>query len=201
MGLVNLKPLFRPQNAIAVVGVSTTNWMNPGTVVWRKNYFMPGTKHNVYGVNPKGGIIDGQPLFETLEDIPERLDLVVGAVRADLTPDIVEQAGKLGVPAMIIVSGGFSEVGGDGVFLQEEMARLAFQYDIALVGPNCVGIAAPPYVDTFFIPSERYMPALWREYCAGKRIGGHLGRPVFHQVRPAGHRYCFASFHRQQGGH
>ena len=154
---MNLKPLFQPRNAIAVVGVSTSNWMNPGTVVWRKNYFMPGVKHSVYGVNPKGGIIDGVPLFESIEDIPEKLDLVVGAVRAEQTPELVEQAGKMAVPAMIIVSGGFAEVGGEGVLLQDELIRLAFKYDIALIGPNCVGISAPPFVDTFFIPSERYI--------------------------------------------
>jgi acetyltransferase len=154
--------------------------MNPGTVVWRKNYFMPGVKHNVYGVNPKGGIIDGQPLFQSIEDIPEKLDVVVGAVRAEQTPELVEQAGKMGVPAMIIVSGGFAEVGGDGVHLQDEITRLAFKYDIALIGPNCVGITAPPYLDTFFIPSERYIrPRFGGNISIVSQSGGILADQFF----------------------
>ncbi|OLS12214.1 MAG: acetyl-CoA synthetase [Promethearchaeota archaeon CR_4] len=177
---MNLETLFKPKNAIAVVGVSTTNWLNPGTVVWRKNYFMQGAKRNVYGVNPKGGIIDGQPIFQSIEDVPEKLDLVVGALRAEHTPELVEQAGRLGVPAMIVVSGGFAEVGGKGRELEDEMAKLAYKYDIALIGPNCVGIIAPPYVDTFFIPSERFTrPKFGGNIMVVSQSGGVLADQFF----------------------
>jgi acyl-CoA synthetase (NDP forming) len=178
--VMNLEPLFKPKNAIAVVGVSTTNWLNPGTVVWRKNYFMQGAKRNVYGVNPKGGIIDGQPIFQSIEDVPEKLDLVVGALRAEHTPELVETAGRMGVPAMIIVSGGFAEVGGKGRELQEQVAELAYKYDIALIGPNCVGIIAPPYVDTFFIPSERFIrPKFGGSMMLVSQSGGILADQFF----------------------
>ncbi len=177
---VNLEPLFRPKNAIAVVGVSTTNWLNPGTVVWRKNYFMQGAKRNVYGVNPKGGIIDGQPIFQSIEDVPEKLSLVVGALRAEHTPELVEMAGRMGVPAVIIVSGGFAEVGGKGRELQEQIAKIAYQYDIALIGPNCVGILSPPYVDTFFIPSERFIrPKFGGNMMIVSQSGGILADQFF----------------------
>ncbi len=180
MDSVNLEPLFKPKNAIAVVGVSTTNWSNPGTVVWRKNYFMQGAKRNVYGVNPKGGIIDGQPIFQSIEDIPEKLDLVVGALRAEHTPELVEMAGRMDVPAMIIVSGGFAEVGGKGRELQDQITKLAYQYDIALIGPNCVGILSPPFVDTFFIPSERFIrPKFGGNMMIVSQSGGILADQFF----------------------
>jgi len=141
---------------------------------------MQDAKRNVYGVNPKGGIIDGQPIFQNIEDVPEKLDLVVGALRAEHTPELVEQAGRLGVPAMIVVSGGFAEVGGRGRALEEEITKLAYEYDIALIGPNCVGIIAPPYVDTFFIPSERFIrPKFGGNMMLVSQSGGVLADQFF----------------------
>ena len=33
--------------------------------------------------------------------------------------------------------------------------ELAFENDIAILGPNCLGVYAPPIVDTIFLPTER----------------------------------------------
>lgn len=150
---MDLTPIFRPKT-IAVVGVSTTNLYNPGTVIYRKNRFLKRDR-GVYGINPKGGIIEGAPLFQDIEDIPEKIDLVVCAVRADQTIPVLEKAGNLGVNGAIVVSGGFAEVGRRD--LQDQLVEISQKYDMGIIGPNCVGVFNPPHVDTFFIPSERFV--------------------------------------------
>src|SRR5205085_2760584 len=54
--------------------------------------------------------------------------------------DMLRQCGMKGVPYVIIFSSGFSEVGGGGIELQRELARVAREHDIGVVGPNCQGM-------------------------------------------------------------
>src|SRR5512136_836745 len=39
--------------------------------------------------------------------------------------------------------------------LQNQIVSIAKKADFPFIGPNCLGVYSPPYVDTFFIPSER----------------------------------------------
>jgi acyl-CoA synthetase (NDP forming) len=50
------------------------------------------------------------------------------------------QCGAKGVPYVIIFSSGFSEMGGEGVKLQQQLAEIARRYDIGVIGPNCQGM-------------------------------------------------------------
>ncbi|MEP5566934.1 MAG: bifunctional acetate--CoA ligase family protein/GNAT family N-acetyltransferase, partial [Halioglobus sp.] len=47
------------------------------------------------------------------------------------------------VNAAVILSGGFSETQEHGLALQNELADIARNYDIALVGPRCLGVIRP----------------------------------------------------------
>jgi len=85
------------------------------------------------------------------------VDLAVIVVRADLVNSVLEDCGKAGIGGAIVISGGFAEMGNGGVELQNQLVKIANEYDIALIGPNCMGVYSPPYVDTFFIPSERML--------------------------------------------
>jgi acyl-CoA synthetase (NDP forming) len=55
----------------------------------------------------------------------------------------VNQCGKLGVKAVIIITAGFKEVGKEGAALEQRIAQTATQYGIRVIGPNCLGIIAP----------------------------------------------------------
>ncbi len=151
MDFNRMKRMFEPRN-IAVVGVSS-NFMNPGTVIFNKN--LHEMEANTFGVNPKGGVIEGREIYKKVSDIPVDLDLVVIAIRAEYVNPVVEECGEIGVGGVVVVSGGFAEAGGKGIERQRELTRIALKYDLPVIGPNCFGIYSPPYVDTFFLPSER----------------------------------------------
>jgi acyl-CoA synthetase (NDP forming) len=125
-------------HSVAVVGASadTAKWGGMITANLRLGGF-PGP---IYLVNPKGGTILGLPVHASVTDLPETPDLVLIAVPSVAVNDVVEECGRKGVGAIVVVSAGFSEVGPEGRAMEDEMVAIAGKYDMALVGPNCMGV-------------------------------------------------------------
>ncbi|MBD3256462.1 MAG: CoA-binding protein, partial [Candidatus Lokiarchaeota archaeon] len=149
---MNLDKLFKPKS-MAVIGISRSNNLSPGRIILLKNEFEMNVK--VYGIHPEGGQVEGIPLHKKIEDLPELPDILTIAVGPDDTIDYVRKCAELDIPACIIIGGGFAEIGGKGLKRQEELQKIAFDNDIAVLGPNCIGVYAPPLVDTIFLPTER----------------------------------------------
>ncbi len=147
---MDLKYLFRP-SSMAVIGVSTTQDNHPANVIYTKNHLRYPVK--TYAVNPKGGLLNREPLYPTLGDIDGDVDMAVIAVRAQFVPGVVEQCIEKGVRGAVIISGGFSESGNHD--LQKKVTDIARGANFPFVGPNCLGIYAPDMLDTFFLPGER----------------------------------------------
>lgn len=149
---MDLEKLFRPKS-MAVVGISRSNPLSPGRIVLLKNEFEMNVK--VYGIHPAGGNIEGIELYKSLDELPEVPDLLTIAVGPEDTLNYIEKCATLGIKAAVVIGGGFAEVGGEGIKLQEKLSKIAFDNDIAVLGPNCIGVYAPPLVDTIFLPTER----------------------------------------------
>ncbi len=147
-----LKKMLDPE-VTAVVGVSTSNPFSPGNVIFRKLCFENGLK--TYPINPKGGYIEGQKVYRSIEEAPSDIDLAVISVPAKYVPSVLEQCGNKGIKSVIVVSGGFSETGESGKTLQHEIVEIAQKHKMSMVGPNCIGVFVPDQIDTFFLPSER----------------------------------------------
>ena len=56
---MDLNPLFEPRT-MAVLGVSSSNFRHPANEIFTKNLLRYPVK--VYGVNPRGGTLNGQPI-------------------------------------------------------------------------------------------------------------------------------------------
>ncbi|MFX0018662.1 MAG: CoA-binding protein [Promethearchaeota archaeon] len=149
---MDLQKLFKPKS-MAVVGISKKNPLSPGRIVMLKNEFEMKVK--VYGIYPNGGEIEGISLYERLDKLPEIPDLLVIAVGPDDTLGYIQDCVDLGIPAAVIIGGGFAEIGIKGKKRQDKLEKIAFNNDIAVLGPNCLGVYAPPLVDTIFLPTER----------------------------------------------
>lgn len=147
---MDLRTLFKPKT-LAVIGISLTNDRHPANVIYNKNNLR--FQAEVFPVNDRGGIFQGKEVYPRILDIPKKVDLAVIAVRAEGVPDIMAQCIQAGVSAAVIISGGFAETGRRD--LQDRIVSLAREADFPFVGPNCLGIYSPPYMDTFFLPSER----------------------------------------------
>ncbi len=136
---------------MVVVGLSMTNERHPANIIFNKNFFRYPVK--TYAVNPKGAEYHRERVYGRISDIPERIDLAMIAVRAEHVPAVLEECAAGGVGGVTVISGGFAEVG--NVDLQDRVVSIAREAGIPLIGPNCLGIYSPGFVDTFFLPSER----------------------------------------------
>jgi acyl-CoA synthetase (NDP forming) len=136
---------------MAVAGVSLTNDRHPANVIYNKIHLRyPIT---VYPINPKGGWLQGEPVYADVTKVPEKIDHAVIAARAEFVPDIIQACIESGVGAATVISGGFAEIGRSD--LQERMVEMARAADFPFIGPNCLGIYSPGRFDTFFLPGER----------------------------------------------
>lgn len=147
---MDLKSLFKPET-MAVIGVSTSQDNHPANVIYNKNHLRYPVK--TFPVNPKGGILNRETVYPSVESIPGEVDMAVIAVRAEYVPGVVDQCIKKGVKGAVIVSGGFSETGNHDI--QQRVTEMAAEAAFPFVGPNCLGIYSPDRVDTFFLPGER----------------------------------------------
>jgi acyl-CoA synthetase (NDP forming) len=86
----------------------------------------------------------GVPNYHSLLDVPGEIDYVVCAVPRSVAPRIVADCVKKGAGGVTLFTSGFAETGEEeGMRLQEEIARLARESGLVLVGPNCMGIYNP----------------------------------------------------------
>jgi acetyl coenzyme A synthetase (ADP forming)-like protein len=140
--------IFSPES-IAVVGASGDP-SKVGYAVFRNLLPFPG---RLYAVNPNRSEVQGKKTYSSLGALPEPVHLAVIAVPARLVPGIVDEAGRAGARAAIILSGGFGETGAAGKALEREVLETAGKYSLRILGPNCLGIMLPHQgVNTTFGP-------------------------------------------------
>ena len=134
-------PLFEPRS-IAFVGASS-NPLKWGFQI-PFNLIEYGYKGKLYPVNPHLSELFNLRVYKTVSDIPEKpIDLAVTAVPAQLTLGVVDECARAGVRALIVITAGFSELGEEGVRAEAEMARIARESGMLVVGPNCMGVVSP----------------------------------------------------------
>ncbi|MEM3001816.1 MAG: acetate--CoA ligase family protein [Candidatus Nitrosocaldus sp.] len=133
----HMEKFFYPKS-IAVVGASAT----PGKVGYSvlDSLAMHEYKGEVYPINPTRDQIMGIKAYKSLEDIGKPVDLVVVVVDVLQTPAIMEQAAKLGIHNILIISGGGKELGGERAEAERKIKELADKYDMRVIGPNCIGM-------------------------------------------------------------
>ncbi len=135
-GVIDLRPLFAPAS-IAVVGASPRSWIAE-TV--RDNLRVMGSATRCHFVNPKYDELHGQPCYPSLEALPETPDIAVVALNPLRAASVTEAAAAAGVPAVVIPGGGVVEGGEAAAAMQLEVAAIAREHGLALLGPNCMGV-------------------------------------------------------------
>jgi acetate---CoA ligase (ADP-forming) len=133
---IDLRPLFAP-SSIAVVGASARGGIAK-TVA--NNLRVMGSPTRCHFVNPRYDELHGQPCYPSLDALPERPDTVLVAVDPLRATAVVEDAAKAGVPSVVIPGGGIVEGGEAAAAMQREVAVIARDHGIALLGPNCMGM-------------------------------------------------------------
>ncbi len=133
----DLKFLVAPRS-MAVVGASgdITKWGGSALL----SIINGGYKGTIYPVNPKGGEFFGLKAYTSIDELPEAPDLALLAVGGHQIAPMLEQCGKKGIKAAIAIAAGFSEMGESGAEAEKEIARIASEAGVTLMGPNCMGM-------------------------------------------------------------
>ena len=146
-----LSPFFSPQG-IAIIGVSR----EPAKLGYglARNLIQSGYSGAIHLVNPRGGEIFGLPVYKTILDVPDPVDLVVILTAAPTVPDLLDTSGQRGIKAAILASGGFRESGPEGAALEVKCLEIAHRHAMRFIGPNCIGLIDThlPLDTTFLSP-------------------------------------------------
>jgi acetyltransferase len=139
----------------------------------------------IHFVNPRRGTLFGREMLLGIRDVPDPADLAVLVVPAASIPASLRACGERGLRAAVIASGGFREVGAEGAALEAECLRIAREYGIRLIGPNCIGLLdthlpldttflappAPPPGDVAFISHSGAICAAVIDWASGQGFG------------------------------
>jgi acetyl coenzyme A synthetase (ADP forming)-like protein len=149
----DLEPFFKPKS-VAVIGASREP-RKFGHVIF-KNFVESEFTGKTYPVNPKAEHILGSKAYYSVKEVPGELDLAVVAVPAPIVPSIIDECLSKNVKAVVIVSGGFREVGEKGEKLELEIKEKIEGSNLRIIGPNCIGVYdSSNHVDTLFLPRYR----------------------------------------------
>lgn len=153
----NLDAFFHPQS-VAIVGVSSDP-ARPSVAREIAKLMHSAGQRQLFLVNPRGGSleINGEvyPLYKSIKDLPEPVDLVVYAAPLASTAQFMENLGEK-AKAVIVISGLPADL---------EYSRFVEEMDkvkppaLRILGPNCMGIYSAPHqgrgVNTLFIEEKR----------------------------------------------
>lgn len=144
----SLSPLLAPRS-VALVGASE----NVARIGGRPLRYLrdAGFKGAVYPVNPNRETVQGFRSYASVDALPETPDVAILAVPAGGTVEALKQCADRRVKAAIIFSAGFAETGEEGRLLQNEVAGIARESGMRVLGPNCLGVfnSATGYYGTF----------------------------------------------------
>lgn len=159
MSVRNFDSLLRPAS-IAVIGASERP-NSIGAVVYG-NLLRGGLKGPVWPVNPRHTTILGAQAWADIDALPNAPDLAVVCTRASSVPTIIEQLGRKGTRAAVVISAGLKEASEPGGRTFEQlMLDAARPFTLRVLGPNCIGLIVPGLgINASFAPGNALRGAL-----------------------------------------
>lgn len=141
MILEDFQPIFHPRS-VAIIGASS----DPSKYGGRYYFAMKERCYSgkLYAVNPNASDIDGEKVYARVQDVPDDIDFAIVAVAAPYVVQSIADCAQKHVRAVQILTAGFSETGSpEGALWERQMADIARQNGIRIIGPNCFGVYSP----------------------------------------------------------
>ncbi|MFO7535214.1 MAG: acetate--CoA ligase family protein [Kiritimatiellia bacterium] len=134
---MSLEKFFSPRS-VAIVGASREK----GKVGYEilTSMVKGGYQGAIYPVNAKAAEVEGLPCFASLTAIGKTVDLVIIVIPAKFVVGVMKECATLAIKSVVIITAGFKETGEAGKALELEVAAIARQNGIRVVGPNCLGV-------------------------------------------------------------
>ena len=134
---MNMNKLMRPESVV-VIGASDKKGMVGGAT---QSSVKGVNKDHVYYLNPRREEVNHRPCYHTLSQLPEVPDCMLICTPASTVAGYLEEGGRMGIRAAVVLASGFSEERSEQArMLSEQVREICIKYDMALCGPNCIGI-------------------------------------------------------------
>ena len=133
-----LEKFFSPKS-VAVIGASA-NREKVGYGIL-KNLIDGKYKGKIYPVNLSAKKILGYACYPSVMGVKGSVDLAIIVIPAAFVNATLRECGQKGIKNVIVISSGFKETGRDGAKLEKEMEAIAKEFEIEIIGPNCLGLA------------------------------------------------------------
>ncbi|HVH77638.1 MAG TPA: acetate--CoA ligase family protein [Stellaceae bacterium] len=162
----DLKPLFAP-DSIAILGASADTHSLRGRLT---NFLLAhGYPGRVYPVTRSAGEVLGLKSYANVALLPEAPDLAVVLVPAAHVVAAIEECGKRGIRAAVIISSGFGEEKSEAAASRDgELKAVAERHHLLIAGPNSEGLVNPlarlvaTFSPVFHDPQRSLVPAAGR---------------------------------------
>ncbi|GAB3430687.1 bifunctional acetate--CoA ligase family protein/GNAT family N-acetyltransferase [Flindersiella endophytica] len=132
----SLRHVFAP-DSVVVIGASERRGNVGGAIL--RNLLAAGYAGDVAVVHPTATAVAGVECHPSVARVPFPVDLAVLAVPVPALADTLEACGVAGVAAVVIVTSGVPPE------LGRTVRHLCHRHGMRLVGPNCLGLANPPF--------------------------------------------------------
>lgn len=149
--MTDLFALLSPRS-VAVVGASRSP-LKIGHTIFKN---LQKAKVPVYPINPSATELLGQKCYPDLRSLPEVVELAIIATPAKYALEPAQDAVDLGIGAMIVIAGGFSEAGPKGIERQDRLREMLKGSKTRALGPNTLGVLVPHLgLDTMFLHESK----------------------------------------------
>src|SRR5260221_420284 len=135
-----LERAFNPK-AVAVIGDKRANnymWLRGQSTFTGKVYSVQIDERELPNIAALG-----VPNYPSLAAIPDEIDYVMTAVPRQIAPRIAKDCADKKVGGVMFFTSGFSETDDEGKRLEQALVEIARSANMALLGPNCMGIYHP----------------------------------------------------------
>ncbi|BAO89366.1 acetate--CoA ligase family protein [Caballeronia cordobensis] len=137
--VAQMNRIMKP-DAVAVIGASNEDGKIGNSVM--KNLINGGYQGAIYPIHPKADEIMGRKAYKSVKDVPGVIDVAVFAIPAKFVAQALVEVGEKKIPGAVLIPSGFAETGNhEG---QDEIVKIARQYDIRMMGPNIYGFYYTP---------------------------------------------------------
>lgn len=141
-----IRSLLNPKS-IVIVGASAKEGSSARSII--KNLLANGYQGDIHLLGRNEGEINGIHIITSYDLLPQDIDVGILAIPAQYVFNTIVDLKKAHVKTIACLSSGFAELGSDGVLLQEQIGNYAYENNIRLIGPNCIGYFN--YVDNFHL--------------------------------------------------
>jgi acetyltransferase len=122
--------------SVAIIGASETKGkIGNDLMISLLNYY----KGKIVPINNHREEVLGIQAYKSIKDYGP-VDLAVVVIPSPFVPAAVREVGETGTKNLVVISAGFKETDEVGAELEKQLVDICKEFDIKLVGPNCLGI-------------------------------------------------------------